>query len=172
MTALVIASFATPAAMRGAIADLRAQQRQIVGLWSPVAFEHGVADQAQSPATGWLMALAGCLAAALFYGFISWSAVSAYPFNSGGRPVYSWPAFLVAPVELGALVAGAAGVALFLRRAQLTRLHDAAFDLAEVSAAMQDRLAIAVRCDAGQDANQLIALFATAGALSSRIAVR
>ena len=83
--------------------------------------------------------------------------------------LFGFLAFLVAPVELGALVAGAAGVAIFFLRARLTRLHDAAFDFAEMGEAMQDRLVIAVRCDPGEDANCLIALLAEAGALTSRI---
>lgn len=169
MTALAIASFAAPEPTRAAIRKLLAQQRHIVGVWSPVPFEETAPQAANRRPVGWLMALAGCLSAASFYGLISWTAIAAYSFDSGGRPLYSWPAFLVAPIEFGALVAAAAGVALFFYRARLTRLHDSAFDLAEVGQAMQDRLVIAVRCDAGEDANDLIALLASGGALSTRI---
>src|SRR4051812_46813829 len=106
MTALVVASFAAAAPFRDAITRAREADRAIVGLWSPIA---GAMPRAapigQRDITG-TTARAGIAGAVLLYLLIWWSAVIAYPVNSGGRPLHSWPAFLVAPVELGALVAG------------------------------------------------------------------
>lgn len=169
MTALVIASFAGEAPFRVAIAQARDKSRAIVGLWSPLPLADPDASTHAGRGLPAIMATAGVGGAALFYLLIWWSAVFAYPIDSGARPLHSWPAFLVAPVEFGALVAGIAGVISFFMRARLTRLHDAAFELDEVEAAARDRFVIAIRCDAGEDANGLIALLAKAGAVHSRL---
>lgn len=169
MTALAVASFDAAAPFRAAIADARKADRAIVGLWSPIPVE---VPDAQTHAGRWIapiMAAAGLLLAGLFYLLIWWSATQAYVFNSGARPPNSWPAFLVAPVEVGALAAGAAGLVAFLVRARLTRLHDAAFELDEVADAANDRFVLAIRCDAGADANLLLAMLTDAGAVHSRV---
>ena len=89
--------------------------------------------------------------------------------DSGGRPLDSWPAFLIAPVEFGALAGGIGGTIAFFVRARLTRLHDAAFEFEEVEAAARDRFVIAIRCDEGEDGNAVIALLVEAGAVHSRL---
>ena len=172
MTALVVASFAAAVPFREGIARLRAEEQAIVGLWSPMAAELPAGPDDPARGLWWTMAAAGIGGAGLLYGLIWWSAVIAYPFASGGRPLHSWPAFLIAPIEVGALVAAFAGFVGFLRRARLTRLHDGAFDIAEVERAAQDRFVIAVRCDAGAPANALIAMLGDAGAVHSRLIER
>ena len=169
MTVLAVGSFDDGAAFQGAVRAARDGERRIVGLWSPMPIAiPGTEERGQRGSVA-AMAVAGLAAATLLYLLIWWSAVHAYPFDSGGRPLHSWPAFLVAPVEFGALVAGIAGVGAFLVRARLTRLHDAAFEIEEVSAAARDRFVIAIRCDAGADAGEVIALLGGAGAVHSRV---
>lgn len=167
MTALAVASFAERAPFRAAVAEARKAGRRIVGLWSPT--EPDLPGDEGSGGIVPAMAAAGVLGAGALYLLAWWSSVHGYPIDSGGRPLNSWPAFLVAPVEFGALVAGLAGVAAFFLRARLTRLHDAAFDIDEVAAGQRDRFVIAVACDAGEDANALVALLAGAGAVHSRV---
>lgn len=169
MTSLVVASFDRAAPFREAIVRAREADRAVVGLWSPLPVAiPGVATIGERGIAG-IMALAGVAGAVLLYLLIWWSAVIAYPIDSGGRPLHSWPAFLVAPVELGALAAGIAGVIAFLVRGHLTRLHDGAFDIAEVSDAARDRFVIAIRCDAGADAALIVAMLGGAGAVHSRV---
>ena len=169
MTALAIGSFDRLEPFRAAIATLRTGERRIVGLWSPIPVE--IPDAPSSGERGIVatMVIAGLTGAALLYLFTWWSAGVDYPFDSGGRPLHSWPAFLVAPVEFGALAAGIAGTIAFLLRAGLTRLHDAAFDIDEACEGMVDRFVIAVACDAGEDASGLIVLFGKTGAVHSRV---
>lgn len=167
MTALLLASFDAATPYRAAIKRLRADDRAIVGLWSPMPVE-GVETGGDRPIVP-IMVAAGLCGAALFYMLIWWSAAVAYPFDSGGRPLNSWPTFLIAPIELGALIAGFAGVIAFLVRARLGRLNDPAFDFDEVGAAMADRFVVAVRCDVGDDANALIAMVGDAGAVHSHL---
>lgn len=169
MIALAIASFHAAEPFRQAIADARARDRAIVGLWSPMPVEVPEAPTDAGRAIRPVMAAAGLLGAAAFYLLTWWSAVFAYSFDSGNRPLHSWPAFLVAPVELGALVAGFAGLLAFGWRAGLSRLYHPAFDLDEVSRAAEGAYVIAIRCEAGEDANSMIALLGQAGAAHSRI---
>ncbi|MFC3215007.1 quinol:electron acceptor oxidoreductase subunit ActD [Novosphingobium panipatense] len=91
------------------------------------------------------------------------------PFNSGGRPLFSWPAYIPAAVEFGAFTAAVGGLIWFFREGRLTRLHDAAFEFAEVARASQDRFVLAVACDGGEDANTVLAILANAGADHTRL---
>lgn len=171
MTALAFASFAHAAPFRAAIEDAEGRWR-IVGLWSPMPVDLGdIGEEAAHPIPA--IAITGGLIAAIgFYAFIWWTATQAYPFDSGARPLHSWQVFLIAPIELGALAAGMAGMIAFLVLARLTRLHDAAFDHPEVERASSDHFVIALACDAGEDSNALLAWIGEAGAVHSRLVTR
>ncbi|HET8612803.1 MAG TPA: quinol:electron acceptor oxidoreductase subunit ActD [Sphingomonas sp.] len=169
MTALVIASYAGERAFRAGFEAAKQSGRRIVGLWSPMPVELDDLGAAEARPIGWIATAGGLVLAGLFYLFIWWSATSLYPFDIGGRPLNSWQVFPLAPVEFGALAAGAAGIVAFLVLGRLTRLHDTAFDIAEVERASSDRFVIAVACDEGADANRLLALLAEAGAAHSRV---
>jgi len=172
MTALALASFAHEAAFRDAVARAETAGRRIVGLWSPMPIEIGDIGEQTARPIAWIAIATGLLAAAGFYGFIWWTATQAYPFDSGGRPLHSWPVFLIAPIEFGALAAGIAGMVAFVARARLTRLHDGAFDLDEVERASSDRFVLALACDEGEDGAAAIRLLAEAGAVHSRMVTR
>ena len=82
--------------------------------------------------------------AALMYLTEWFSATRAYPFDQGGRPLNSWPAFMLAPVEIGVLAAAAAGFAVFLLKSGLPRLNHPLFDHAPFERASQDQFLLAV----------------------------
>lgn len=170
MTAMALGSFADEAAYRAAVSRAGGDDRHIVGLWSPYPVAVG-----EMPATRGIVAVtatAGLLAAALFVAFEWWTAAIDYRFDVGGRPFASWAAFLVAPVEVGALAAGIAGVVMLIVRARLTRLNHPAFDLVEVEHAQRDRFVVALTCTEGDDANAAMRLLAEAGALQTRLVTR
>ena len=50
--------------------------------------------------------LGGLLGCAAMFGMETWVSVWAYPINIGGRPYYSWPAFVVPAYEWTILFAG------------------------------------------------------------------
>lgn len=93
---------------------------------------------ARSPVR-WPMFIFGLGAAVLAYGVEVYSAVLAYPINSGGRPLNSWPVFLLAPFEFGVLVAAAAGFVSFFFLCRLPRLNHQIFDVPGVKRATVDR---------------------------------
>jgi len=85
------------------------------------------------------MLVAGVAVAALAYGLQWYSAVIDYPINTGGRPLNSWPVFLLVPFEVGMLAAAVSGFIAFLWYCRLPRLYDPVFDTTGIARATQDR---------------------------------
>jgi hypothetical protein len=114
-----------------------------------------------------VMLAGGVLAGAFTYALQWYSAVYDYPFNSGGRPLHSWPVFLIPTFEavvLGAILAGVVG---FLVSTGLPRLNHPAFAAPGFDRASQDRFFLAV-ADPGVDAARLAAILDGLGPLSIR----
>lgn len=85
----------------------------------------------------WLMLACGGFGGLLAFGTMSWSAVVGYPFVVGGRPYFSWPAFVPITFELVVLSASLAGAFFLLRLCRLPRLHHPVFNDARYIEAMQ-----------------------------------
>ena len=82
------------------------------------------------PPIGWIMVIAAFAGAAGGY-FIQWfSSVFDYPIDSGGRPLNSWPAFLMVPYEAAILLAGVVGVLSWLWLCGLPKLFHPLYDAA------------------------------------------
>src|SRR4051794_39233667 len=92
------------------------------------------------------MLAVGVLVAAGFYLIQWWSAVYNYPLNVGGRPLNSWPVFLLAPFEVGVLAATIAGTVAFCHACGLPRLHNALFEVPGFERATIDRFFLLMRC--------------------------
>lgn len=168
MTSVAIATFDDEGPFLRARTHAIAAERRIVGEWMPYASDALGAGKGES---GIRLAaiLVGVAGAVGLFALTAWSAILAYPLNEGGRPLWSWPAFIPAPVEFGALAAAIGGLAILFRNARLTRLHHSAFEWEEVARASQDAFVLAIGCDAGEDANRVLALLATAGAAHARL---
>jgi hypothetical protein len=91
-----------------------------------------------------IMSVAGFGTAIFAYALQWYSAVAAYPIDSGGRPLNSWPVFLLAPFEVGILAAAVAGFAAFIVCAGLPRLHHPLFAYPGIERASQDRFFVLV----------------------------
>lgn len=167
MTVLVLATFATEAAFLAARAGAVGHGHRLAGEWLPYAGESLGRGEGEEGIRATAI-LTGMLGAAGLLALTLWNTL-AYPFDSGGRPLLSWPAFIPAPVEFGALAAAVGGLIVLLRNARLTRLHHAAFDLAEVERASQDAFVLAIACDGGEEANAVLAIVALSGAQHSRL---
>lgn len=87
-----------------------------------------------------VMLTCGLIGALAIFALQTWSAVWLYPINSGGRPLFSWPAFGFATFEMGILCAAAGGFVAMIRRCGLPRLNDPFFQTAQTEAASDDRL--------------------------------
>ena len=87
----------------------------------------------------WPMLIAAVSVAAFAYGLEFWSAVYAYPIDSGSRPLNSWPVFLLVPFEVGILAAAIAGFVALLVLCGLPRLNHPLFDWNPIERATDDR---------------------------------
>ncbi len=167
MTVLVLATFETQAAFLTARQGALDHGHRLAGEWLPYADTPGQGEGEKGIRAAAI--ITGLLGAGALLALTVWSSTVAYPFDSGGRPPLSWPAFIPAPVEFGALAAAIGGLAAFFRNARLTHLHHPAFEFPEVERASQDSFVLAIACDAGAQANAVLALLAKAGAQHSRL---
>ncbi|MFC3212755.1 quinol:electron acceptor oxidoreductase subunit ActD [Novosphingobium panipatense] len=168
MTVLALAAFPHESAYLRGRHEVVTHEYRLVGEWLP----YGSEALGPGPGARGIRAAAivsGVLGAVGLFALTVWSMAFAYPFNSGGRPLFSWPAYIPAAVEFGAFTAAVGGLIWFFREGRLTRLHDAAFEFAEVARASQDRFVLAVACDGGEDANTVLAILANAGADHTRL---
>ena len=109
----------------------------------------------------WPMLIAALAVAAAAYALEFWSAVYAYPIDSGGRPLNSWPIFLLVPFEVGVLAAAVAGFAALLVLCGLPRLHHPLFDSDALERATDDRYFLLVRAPPKAESDGLkVLLFA------------
>jgi Protein of unknown function (DUF3341) len=115
------------------------------------------------------MLVGGVTMAALAYATEYYSAVIDYPYNSGGRPFDSWPAFMLVPFAIGILVAAIAGFAALLIETGLPRLHDPLFAAVGFERASQDRFLLAIaRPEGDEERRRVIDLLRGYGAAAIR----
>jgi Protein of unknown function (DUF3341) len=112
----------------------------------------------------------GGIATAIFaYALEYFSAAINYPYNSGGRPLNSWPAFMLVPFATGILVAAIAGFTRFLIECGLPRLYHPLFAVEGFEFASQDRFVLAVaRPDDDEDSRRAMDFLRGAGAAALR----
>jgi hypothetical protein len=92
-----------------------------------------------------------------------------YALNTGGRPLNSWPVFLLVPFEVGMLTAALSGFAAFLWNCGLPCLHHPVFDTAQFERATQDRFfLLAVQTGEEERSASLRELLNHSGALAVR----
>ena len=85
--------------------------------------------------------LTGCAAGYLLQ---YWSATIAYPLNIGGRPVHSWPAFIVPTFETTILFAAGTAVLGMLALNGLPEPYHPVFNVPQFARASKDRFFIVV----------------------------
>jgi hypothetical protein len=117
---LVLASFAGPNELLGAVAASRKRDWPVVEAFTPYAV-HGL-DEALGYRRTRLAAacfVCGLLGVALALGFQFWSTARSWPLNVGGQPWNSLPAFVPVTFETMVLCAGLGVVLALLLRARL-----------------------------------------------------
>ena len=126
--AALIAEFDTADALLAGARRARGEGYAQVEAYSPFALE-GLTDAMELPPSRvrWAMLAGGILGGAAGLGLQWWSAVIAYPINSGDRPLASFPAFVPVTFELTVLFAALFGFVAFLFTAGLPRPHHPVF---------------------------------------------
>ncbi len=141
----LVAEFADPDALIAAVRECRARYAD-VDAYAPYAVE-GLSD-----AVGFrhnrvpLVALIGGIAGGGFIYWLQWyTAVFDYPINSGGRPLNSWPVFIIPTFELAVLGAALAAFIGMLVLNGLPRLHHPIFNTPHFDLASRNRFFVAIR---------------------------
>ncbi len=170
MAALLLAQFADSVRFVEAARRAKSADYRLLDAYTPFPVEavHDLLDQRRSHIRV-AMFIGGIATAAAAYGLEYFSAVIDYPYNSGGRPLDAWPAFMLVPFATGILMAAIVGFATFLFECGLPRLHYPLFAVEGFEHASQDQFILALERP-GQDDELQRALdfFRGAGAVAIR----
>lgn len=107
----LVAEFADADAILAAAEKARAAGYTKIEAYTPIPV-HGL-DEAlgfRRTRLPWLILVGGLLGAAGIFGLATWVNVFEYPINVGGRPLFSWPAFIPITFEGMVLLASFAAV--------------------------------------------------------------
>ena len=167
MKSPILAEFENAEALTDAARRIKDSGHQLVDAFTPFPVE-GLAEtfSVQPSFIRWAMLIGGLTLAAIAYGLQWWSAVYDYPLNVGGRPLNSWPVFLLVPCEVGLLAAALGGLVTFFRQCGLPRLHHPVFDVAAFERASQDRFFLLAREAPDRSDESLRDLLLSSGALT------
>jgi hypothetical protein len=140
MTKPLVAEFSDADSLIKAAVHLKREGHQLLDTFTPFRLPELDGILVVKPSRIRLAMLVGGLAMAAFAYVLQWySSVINYPLNVGGRPLNSWPVFLLVPFEVGMLAAALSGLAAFLWVCRLPRLYHPIFDTTDFARASQDR---------------------------------
>lgn len=141
----VSAEFTTPEALIAAADELRMLGMGRLDALSPLPIPGlAIALGMRGPSLGWISMLGVLIGGFGCFGMIVFATVASYPFNIGGRPLFSWPYYVI-PSFAAAMLVGALFATLgmlFLDR--LPRLNHPVFNIDGVDRATQDRMFLIV----------------------------
>jgi hypothetical protein len=145
MTKVLVAEFAHVRALRDAADAAQRRGYRLLDALTPFPVEDvaGMLDGRPSKVRVFMFA-GGLLIAAMALGGEYFTAVINYPYNAGGRPLNSWPTFMLVPFATSILGASIAGFIRFLAETGLPRLHYPLFAVEGIERATQDRFFLAV----------------------------
>jgi hypothetical protein len=143
----IMAEFVSEESFLAALEIVRSDGQHTVETYTPytVEGEEGAVPRRKSP-VGLVMLVAG-ISGGIGAFYMQWYATRDYWLNVGGRPVFSWPAFIPVTFELTVLSASLAGAAAMLWLAGLPRLDHPVFSDQRFRRASQDRFFICIRAD-------------------------
>jgi hypothetical protein len=153
MSGRLIAEFAKPTTLQAALPLVRQAGHQTLDAFTPFPIE-GLAEQLGMPAPRirQVMLAGGLAVAAAAFAVQCYSAIIAYPIDSGGRPLFSWQVFVLVPFEVGIFAAALCGVIAFLHGCGLPRLHNPLFEISGFERATQDHFFLLAMANDDDDA--------------------
>lgn len=161
----VSAEFDTPEAMLSAIRALYPCEFGRLNAFSPIPVE-GASDALGLPLRpvypfALIAAVVGALA---MFGMCTYATIWGYRFDIGGRPLFSWPAFIVPSLSFGGLLAAIVVYFLMLIMSRLPRLNHPAFNIHNFTRVTADRFFVAI--EARDERFDLAAIEAAFGSLA------
>lgn len=170
MTAILLAEFPHAHALTEAARAAKGNGHRVIDAFTPFPVD-GLADLIDAPTSKVrvFMFIGGILIATMAYGGEYYTAVINYPYNSGGRPLNAWPAFMLVPFATGILGASVAGFIRLLFETGLPRLNFPLFEVDGFQRASQDQFLLAVASpESKSERRDGIDWLRRAGALSVR----
>lgn len=161
----LMAEFDDPEDLIVALDAVQAEGYEDLDAFTPFPIHDVCEKVAKKPSKVPLLVLIGGLTgAAGMFGFQTWASTVSYPFNIGGRPAFSWPAFIPPTFEILILLAAFAAVfGMFLLNG-LPRPHHPVFGVAAFERATTDRYFLLIEStDAKFDVEGTRALLAAQG---------
>jgi hypothetical protein len=141
----VAATFASAEALVAAAAAARRAALGRVDAYSPVPVPAlGAALELTAPPLPALTLIGVLVGGFGYFGMCAYATIVSYPINVGGRPLFSWPSFVIPSVSIAALV-GAIVMALtllFLNRLPL--LNHPVFNIDGFERSTQDRFFLCI----------------------------
>jgi hypothetical protein len=136
----LLAEFDEPEKLLRAIGEARARGYRRMDAYTPYPIEEVTHALGLGPSKVPLIVFAGGLAGACGgFLFQYWAAVVAYPMNVGGRPLNSWPAFVIPTFETTVLFAALSAVLGMLALNGLPRPYHPVFNAESFLRASRDR---------------------------------
>jgi len=134
----ILAEFGGPSELVHAAEQLRARRYSAMEAYTPYPIEEIediIPAKNPLPAIVFVGGLIGAITAWVMQTYI---AIWDFPINVGGRPLYSWPSFIVILFELTVLFGAIAAFAGTLSLASLPRPYHPVFEVDRFKAATQD----------------------------------
>jgi hypothetical protein len=150
MSAGLFVAFATEHELKSALPALREARLGTVETYTPAPIESG------SSVLPLLVLIAGVAGAVAGFWLQSYANMAAYPLNIGGRPHFSWPAFVPIAFENGVLAAVLTGFVGYFVVNRLPRLYEPVDECDSMRRAMRDLWCVAIRTDDPRRVRELL----------------
>lgn len=146
----VLAAFHDRQALQSALQRLRAADLGPLETYTPQPFEEG------SSPLPLAIFLAGVLTMVASFALQTYANVYAYPLDIGGRPPFSWPAFVPIALENGILGAVTVGFFGYLVLNRLPRLYEPIDEAVAMRRALRDFWCVEVRTNNNEAVQRIL----------------
>jgi hypothetical protein len=137
----LLAGFDSPHDLSHALARLKEARMEILETYTSAPLEE-VPSASPLPLAMFVAGMAGFVG---FFLLMTYADVYAYPLDIGGRPAFSWPAFVPIAFEIGVLCAMVVGFFGYFMVCRMPRLYDPVDECGSLRRASRDGWFVAVR---------------------------